>query len=157
MSESKIDALLKEKGIVLPEPSVPGGNFVPYVVSGSLVFIAGQAPRRDGKLEYLGKVGKDLSVEEGQKAARLCMLNILCHLKTACGGNLDRVARAVRLAGLVNCGPDFTEHPKVTNGASDLLVELFGEKGKHARISTGASSLPSNMAVEIEAVFEISR
>lgn len=153
--ESRIARILRKKGIQLPEPNSPKANYVPFVISGSQVYIAGQGPRLLGKLHHTGKVGRDCSIAEGQDAARICMLNVLSHLNVACGGNLDRVVRAVRVAGLVNCLPDFTEHPTVINGGSDLLHEVFGESGQHVRIATGASSLPFNMAVEIEALFEI--
>ncbi|MDL2210197.1 RidA family protein [Desulfovibrio sp. OttesenSCG-928-O18] len=152
---SRIAGILQEKGIILPTPSTPTASYVPYVITGSLVFISGQGPRHDGKLQYTGKVGKDVTLEEGQQAARICMLNVLSHLNAACGNDLDKVKRAVRIAGLVNCASDFTQHPQVINGASDLLLEIFGERGKHARIATGANSLPANMSVEVEAIFEI--
>ncbi|NMG36692.1 RidA family protein [Azoarcus sp. TTM-91] len=151
----KIAARLAELGIELPAGNTPRGKYVPYVITGNLVFIAGQGPRRNGEMIYAGKVGKDLDIAGGQAAAALCTVNLLSHLATACGGNLDRVRRAVRIAGLVNCGPDFTEHAKVMDGASSLLHEVFGEVGSHARIASGAMSLPSNMAVEVEGVFEI--
>ena len=154
---SQIAKILLEKNIILPKPSTPTASYVPYVITGSLVFISGQGPRENGQLQYAGKVGKDITLEEGQHAARLCMLNVLSHLDEACGNNLGKVIRAVRVAGLVNCDPDFTQHPQVINGGSNLLLEIFGDCGKHARIATGAISLPANMSVEIEAVFEIER
>lgn len=153
---SRIAQVLRDKGIVLPEANPPTANYVPCVVAGSLAFIAGQGPRLAGTLQHVGKVGRDLTVEQGRDAARICMLNVLSHLNAACGGDLDRVVRAVRVAGLVNCGPEFQDHPAVLDGASDLLAEVFGPKGAHARIATGANSLPFGMAVEVEAVFEIS-
>lgn len=152
---SRIARILSEKGIVLPKPNPPTASYVPYVVAGNIVYIAGQGPRVDGALQYAGKVGSERSIEDGQAAARICMLNVLAHLHSACDGDLDRVARAVRVAGLVNCLPDFLHHPTVLNGASDLLLEVFGDAGRHARIATGASSLPFDMSVEIEAQFEI--
>ena len=108
-----------------------------------------------GKAEYVGKLGREISVEYGQKAARLCALNILTHLKTACGGDLDRVKRVLRLGGFVNSTPDFTQMPQVVNGASDLMVEVFGDAGRHARAAVGVASLPLGVAVEVEAMFEI--
>ncbi|MBL8807826.1 MAG: RidA family protein [Rhodospirillales bacterium] len=151
----KIDARLKSLGIELPPTAPPAGNYVPYVVSGRHVFVAGQITLKDGKPQFLGKLGKEFGVEEGQQAARLCAVNIVAQLKAACGGDLDRVVRIVKLGGFVNCTPDFTDQPKVVNGASDLIVEIFGEAGKHARAAVGAPSLPLGVAVEIDAVAEI--
>lgn len=125
------------------------------VTTGRLVFVAGQGPRRGGALLYAGKVGGERSVAEGYEAARLCGLNLLAHLNVACSGDLDKVRRVVRVAGLVSCTADFIEHPKVVDGASDLLHAVFGERGAHARIASGAVSLPSNMTVEVEACFEL--
>jgi len=150
---SNIEERLTELGVTLPPPGAPGGNYVPFVVVGELAFMAGQVAREAGKMKYTGKVGKDLSVDEGAAAARLCAVNLLAQLKAACGGDLDRVERCVRLGGFVNSPPDFFEHPKVVNGASDLMVEVFGERGQHARTAVGVSALPMDSAVEIEAVF----
>ena len=152
---SKIEQRLTELGIKLPAPGAPGGNYVPFVKVGELVFMAGQVARAEGKMAYVGKVGRDLTVEDGQKAARLCALNLLAQLKVACDGDLDRVERCVRLGGFVSCGPDFLEQPKVVNGASDLMIEVFGEAGKHARTAVGAVALPMDSAVEVEAVFQL--
>jgi enamine deaminase RidA (YjgF/YER057c/UK114 family) len=154
---SKIDQRLSELGITLPPPGSPGGNYVPYVVAGDLVFMAGQVAREAGKMKYVGKVGRDVSIEDGQAAARLCAVNLLAQLKAACGGDLDRVERCVRLGGFVNSPPDFLEQPKVINGASDLIVEVFGERGQHARTAVGASALPLDTAVEVDAVFQLKR
>ncbi len=151
----RIDARLKELGIELPQATAPVANYVPYTVAGSLVIVSGQVTLWGGKVEYVGKLGRELGVEDGQKAARLCALNILTHLKTACGGDLDRVKRVVRLGGFVNCTPEFTEMPQVVNGASDLMVEVFGSAGRHARAAVGVASLPLGVAVEVEAMFEI--
>ncbi|NWG45021.1 MAG: RidA family protein [Alphaproteobacteria bacterium] len=151
----RIDARLRQLGITLAAAPPPAANYVPFVVSGALVFIAGQVPF-DGKgLPYRGKLGGGVSIEEGQAAARLCALNILAQLKAACGGDLDRVRACVKLGGFVNATPDFPDHPKVMNGASDLMVEVFGEAGRHARFAVGAPSLPFDVAVEVDAVFEI--
>lgn len=150
---SNIDKRLTELGITLPPPGAPGGNYVPFVVVGELAFMAGQVAREAGKMKYTGKVGRDLSVEEGAAAAKLCAVNLLAQLKAACGGDLDRVERCVRLGGFVNSPPDFFEHPKVVNGASDLMVEVFGERGQHARTAVGVAALPMDSAVEVEAVF----
>jgi enamine deaminase RidA (YjgF/YER057c/UK114 family) len=110
---------------------------------------------RNGKAEYVGKLGAGISVADGQRAAKLCALNIIAHLKSACGGDLDRVKRVLRLGGFVNCMPDFTDMPQVVNGASDLMVQVFGDAGKHARAAVGVASLPLGVAVEVEAMFEI--
>ena len=153
---SAVDKRLAQLGIVLPSPGAPGGNYVPFVVAGDLVFMAGQVARSEGRIAYAGKVGRDLGVEQGQAAARLCALNLLAQLRVACNGDLDRVTRCVRLGGFVNCAPDFKDQPKVVNGASDLMIEVFGERGKHARTAVGVAALPSDSAVEVEAVFQLS-
>jgi enamine deaminase RidA (YjgF/YER057c/UK114 family) len=150
-----IDARLKELGIELPAGSAPAANYVPYVVSGKLVFVAGQISQKDGKPEFVGKLGRDFGIEEGQLAARLCALSILSHVRNAAGGDLDKVARCVRLGGFVNATPEFTDQPQVVNGASDLIVQIFGDKGKHARAAVGVASLPRGVAVEIDAIFEL--
>ncbi|MGE5522505.1 MAG: RidA family protein [Rhodospirillaceae bacterium] len=152
---SRIEQRITQLGIQLPGPGAPGGNYVPFVQIGNLVYMAGQVCRSEGKMVYVGKVGRDLSVEEGQKAARLCALNLLAQLKVACDGDLDRVVRCVRMGGFVNCAPDFTEQPKVINGASDLMVEIFADAGKHARTAVGVAALPMDSAVEVEAIFQL--
>ena len=154
---SNIEKRLGEIGITLPPPGAPGGNYVPFVVVGDLAFMAGQVAREAGKMKFTGKIGRDLTVEQGAAAARLCAVNLLAQLKAACGGDLDRVDRCVRLGGFVNSPPDFFEHPKVINGASDLMVEVFGERGQHARTAVGVSALPLDSAVEVEAVFLLKR
>ena len=151
----KIEARLKELGIELPQASAPVANYVPFTRSGSLVVVSGQVSVRDGKAEFVGKLGRDMTIADAQQAAKLCALNILAHAKTACGGDLDRVKRVLRLGGFVNCTPEFTQMPQVVNGASDLMVELFGDAGKHARAAVGVASLPLGVAVEVEAMFEI--
>lgn len=151
----KIEARLAELGVALPRPSVPAANYVPCVVSGRTVFVAGQVPFDNGEIRYVGKVGERYSVEEGQAAARLCGLNMIAQLKAACGGDLDRVARCVKLGVFVNAGPGFDRHPEVANGASDLMVAVFGEAGRHARFAVGAGSLPRGVAVEADGIFEI--
>jgi enamine deaminase RidA (YjgF/YER057c/UK114 family) len=151
----KIEARLGELGIELPEASAPMANYVPFTVTGNLVFIAGQISQWNGERRYVGKLGDGISIEEGRSAARLCALNILTHLRTACGGDLDRVRRVVQLRGFVNCTPEFTDMPQIVNGASDLMVEIFGDPGRHARAAVGITSLPGGVAVEVEAVFEI--
>lgn len=152
----KIDARLKELGITIPEGVAPAGNYVPAVRSGNLVFVAGQIPLEGGKPQFIGKLGREFKVEDGQKAARLCAINIISQLRAALGGDLDKVKRIVRVGGFVNAVPDFTDQPQVINGASDLLVQIFGEAGKHARAAVGVSSLPRGVAVEVEAVAEVS-
>jgi enamine deaminase RidA (YjgF/YER057c/UK114 family) len=150
-----IEARLKELGIDLPQGSAPVANYVPFTVSGKLVIVSGQVSVRDGKPEFVGKLGREISIADGRQAARLCALNILAHLQIACGGDLDRVKRVLRLGGFVNCTADFTEMPQVVNGASDLMVEVFGDAGRHARAAVGVNSLPLGVAVEVEAMFEL--
>ena len=151
----RIDAKLKDLGITLPKAAAPVANYVPYVISGNLVFISGQVTVGPNGLEYVGIVGKEISVEQGQAAARLCALNLVAQLREACGGNLDRVKRCIKLTAFVNAIPGFDKHPEVANGASDVMVQVFGDAGKHARAAVGAGSLPRNVAVEVDAVFEI--
>ncbi len=151
----KIEARLKELNITLPTPPAPVASYVPYVVSGNLVFISGQVTSAPEGLKYVGVVGTDLSLEDGQAAARLCGINLIAQLKAACGGDLDRVTRCVRLGVFVNAAPGFTQQPEVANGASNLMMEVFGEAGKHSRASVGAGTLPRNVAVEVEGIFEI--
>ncbi len=151
-----IDARLAELGIEIPTPAVPAANYIPYVVSGNLVYVSGQIPMVGGDIQFVGKVGDDTSVETGQEAARTCALNIIAQVKAACGGDLDRVVRCVKLGGFVNAAAGFTDQPEVINGASDLMVEVFGDAGRHARFAVGAASLPRGVAVEVDAVFEIS-
>jgi enamine deaminase RidA (YjgF/YER057c/UK114 family) len=151
----KIDARLKELNIALPAPPAPVASYVPYVVSGKLVFISGQVTLSADGLKYVGKVGADISLEDGKAAARLCAINVIAQVKAACGGDLDRVKRCVKVGVFVNAVADFTQHPEVANGASDLFQEVFGDAGKHARAAVGAGSLPRGVAAEVEAVFEI--
>ena len=152
---SKIDSRLKELGIDLPTPPTPVASYVPYVISGRQVFISGQVTLKDGVPQYIGKVGGAISLEDGKAAARLCAVNVLAVLKMACGGNLEKVVRCVKVGVFVNAVPDFTQQPEVGNGASDLFVAVFGEAGKHARAAIGVGSLPRGVAVEVDAVFEI--
>lgn len=150
-----IDAKISSLGLSLPAVSMPAANYVPYAISGNLVYFSGTLPMLDGKPQFVGKVGKEFTVEQGQECARLCVLNILSHLKNALGGDLGKVKRVVRLGVFVNSAAGFTEQPKVANGASDLMVGLFGENGKHARFAVGVSELPFGVAVEVDATFEI--
>ena len=151
----KIDARLKELGLDIPTPAAPAANYVPFVVSGRQVFLAGQITLWNGELRHVGKLGAGLDIKEGQAAARVCALNLIAQAKAACGGDLDRVVRWIKISGFVNSAADFTDQAKVMNGASDLLVEVFGERGRHARAAVGVASLPFGVAVEIDGIFEI--
>jgi len=151
----RIEARLTELKIELPQPGTPVANYVPFVRTGDLLFIAGQICQWNGERRHVGKLGDGIAIAEGREAARLCALNILAHLRVACGGDLDRVRRCLRLGGFVNCTAEFTDMPQVVNGASDLMVEVFGDSGRHARAAVGSSSLPGGVAVEVEAMFEI--
>jgi enamine deaminase RidA (YjgF/YER057c/UK114 family) len=150
-----VEARLKELNIVLPTPPAPVASYVPSVASGKTVYISGQVTLAPDGLKYVGTVGKELSIEDGRAAARLCALNVIAQAKAACGGDLDRVKRIVKLTVFVNAVAGFTQHPEVANGASDLFVEVLGEAGKHARSAVGAVSLPRNVATEVEAIIEI--
>jgi len=150
----QVESKLAEMGLELPAPPAPVANYVRAVRTGNLVFVSGHGPSRDGQLVYRGKLGADLDVATGYEAARLVMLNCLTSLKEEIG-ELDRVTRIVKLLGMVNCAPDFGEQPEVINGASDLLTELFGERGRHARSAVGMAALPRGIAVEIEMVVEV--
>lgn len=150
-----VAARLKTLGIELPNPSAPGANYVPFVRSGGLIFITGQLAQWNGERRFIGKLGKEFDVPEGQAAARLCALNVLAHLRVALDGDLDRVVQTVRLAGYVNSTPDFLGHSQVMNGASDVLIEVLGDAGRHARMAVGVSGLPYGVAVEVEGTFEV--
>ena len=149
-----IDEKLASLGIVLPNPPKPAGSYVPVIITGKLVFVSGQIPIKDGKVVYLGKVTKDISVEEAQKAAKLCMINALAQIKNKIG-SLDKISKIVRVSGFVNSTTEFTEHPKVINAASDLIFEIFGTAGQHSRIAIGVASLPLNSCVEIDMIAEM--
>ena len=140
---------------MLAEPTAPVANYVPFVRTGNLLMVSGQICLDDGKLVAKGQLGAGVSVEDGQKAARACAINLLAQVKAALG-DLDKVARVVRLGGFVNSAPGFLDGPKVMNGASDLMVAVFGEKGKHARTTVGVAALPLDAAIEVEALFEVS-
>lgn len=150
-----VDARLKELGIEVTETAKAVANYVGYVTVGNMVFVSGQITTKDGEVLYKGKLGETMSLEEGQDAARLCGINILAQLKAATGGNLDRVRRIVKLGGFVNSTPDYVDQPKVINGASDLMVEVFGDRGIHARAAVSVPSLPLGIAVEVDCVAEI--
>jgi enamine deaminase RidA (YjgF/YER057c/UK114 family) len=150
-----IEKKLAELGIVLPEPAAPVANYVPFVRTGNFMVMSGQICfGLDGKLVAKGKLGAGVSIEDGQKAARACAINLLAQIKAGLG-DLDKVARVVRLGGFINSAPDFVDGPKVMNGASDLMVAVFGDKGRHARSTVGVASLPLDAAVEVEGAFEV--
>ncbi|MDJ0387919.1 RidA family protein [Roseomonas sp. E05] len=153
----RIEARLAELGITLPTPAAPVANYVPFTVvaDGTLVVVSGQVPVREGVVAYTGKLGGTVSIEAGQQAAQLCLINVLAQLKVAAGGDLDRVTRVARLGGFIACTPEFTQHALVMNGASDLAVAVFGEAGRHARSTIGVPSLPMDAAVEVEGMFEL--
>jgi len=152
-----IEEKLTQLGITLQRPSKAVGSYVPLVKIGNLVFVSGQLPIEQGsnplKVMFKGKVGKDISISDGKKAAKLCTINALAHIKDA-NLNLDDIKRFIKLSGFVNCDASFGSHPEVINGASDFLVELFCEKGKHSRVAVGISSLPLDSAVEIDFIIE---
>ncbi len=145
---------LKELGIRLPEPFAAMGSYVPAVLAGDLLFVAGHPPAEDGKIKFKGRVGKDITIDEGRQAAELCMINCLAAAQAVLG-DLDRIERAVKVTGYVNSLAGFEKQPDVINGASDLLEKIWGDKGRHARAAVGAISLPANIAVEVEVVFKV--
>lgn len=151
---SQIESRLAALGLAIPDAPAPAANYVPFVVSGTTVYVSGQISQTAGGL-IKGRLGADLDVPAGALAARACALSLLAQLRNACGGDFGRVVRAVKLTGFVNCTMEFTDHPKVINGASDLLVEVMGEAGRHARSAVGVPALPLGVAVEIEGIFEI--
>ena len=150
-----IDKRLAEKGIDLPQAAAPVANYVPVTIAGKLASVSGQVTVWNGEFKFKGKLGKDFTVEQGQQAARLCGLNIIAQLRTALGGDLDRVRRVVKLGVFVNSTSDFVDQPKVANGVSDLMVDVFGDAGKHARFAVGTNVLPLDLAVEVDAVVEL--
>ena len=153
---SNVNRRLSEKGIELPETAPPAANYIPYTIAGSCIYVSGQITSLNGELQYVGRLGENIDLEMGYKAARLCGLNLIAQVNEACGGDLDRVRKVVRLGGFVNSTPDFIEQPKVINGASDLMVDVFGEPiGQHARFAVGVASLPLGVAVEVDGTFQI--
>ena len=152
---SNIEAKLTSLGISLPAAATPVANYVGFVKSGNQVFLSGQLPLENGELKFSGKVGSKVSVDEAKQAAKICAINLLAQLKLACEGDLDRVTRCIKLGVFVNGDADFTDHPAVANGASDLIAEVFGDAGKHARAAVGSGSLPRGVCVEVDAIFEI--
>lgn len=151
---STYEKKLAEMGLTLPAVSLPAANYVPTQTSGKQLFVSGQLPMLDGKPQYIGKVGADVSLEDAQACAKLCALNILAHAKLALG-DLDNIAQLVRVGVFVNATDSYTDHPKVANGASDFFVELLGDAGRHARFAVGVAGLPFGVAVEVDATFEI--
>ena len=151
---STIEERLAEAGVTLPDAPAPAANYVPFVRSGDLLFVSGQISQGEAGL-VCGRLGADMAVEAGRDAARLCAVALLAQVRAACEGDLSRLVRVVRLGGFVNSTPDFTDQPEVINGASDFLVEILGEAGRHARAAVSAAALPRGVAVEIEGVFEI--
>jgi enamine deaminase RidA (YjgF/YER057c/UK114 family) len=150
-----VEKKLNELSVVLAQPSAPVANYVPFVRTGNLLMVSGQICLEAGKLVAKGQLGAGVSIEDGQKAARACAINVLAQVKAALG-DLDKVVRVVRLGGFVNAAPGFLDGPKVMNGASDLMVAAFGDKGRHARTTVGVSALPQDAAIEVEALFEVS-
>jgi len=150
-----VEARLAKLGLALPAAPAPAANYVPFTIAKGLVFVAGQAPVRDGKYAFTGRVGAEVTVEDAQAAARLCGLNILAQVKAAVGGNWSRVARCVRICGYISSAPGFFEQPKVLDGCSDLMVQALGEAGKHARSALGVAALRGNVPVAVDAIFEL--
>jgi enamine deaminase RidA (YjgF/YER057c/UK114 family) len=146
---------LSKLGLVLPAPAKAVAAYVPYIVTGTTVFISGQVPVDNGQIRFTGLVGKDLDLAGGQAAAQLCGLNILAQLNDACGGDIGRIERCVKLGGFVASAPGFFDQPKVINGASELMEKVFGEAGRHSRFAVGVNALPMNSAVEVDAIFAL--
>ena len=151
------DEKFKQLGIALEKPSSPAANYIPYTITGSLVFISGQLPFKDGKIPVTGIVGNEVEINDAIEMAKICAYCLLSQLREACNGDLNKVSRVIKLGGFVASSKNFGNQPQVTNGASDVMVNVFGEKGKHSRFAIGVSSLPKNAPVEVEGIFEISR
>jgi len=149
-----IEKRLEELGVILPDPPAPAAQYVPALICGELVFVAGQTPKDGTELLYKGKVGRDITLEEGREAAGICAKRCISAVKGAIG-DLDRVEKIVQITGYVNCGEDFEKHSMVINGASDFLEKVFGEKGRHSRVAVGANSLPGNAAVELQMIVKL--
>lgn len=152
---NEIETRLQQLNLTLPPVAPPAANYIPCTQSGTTLYIAGQIPFLGGVKAHIGRLGENMSIEDGQKAAQACALNILAQAMAACGGDEKRIVRCLKLGGFVNCTPDFDQMPAVVNGASDLMVHVLGDRGKHARFAVGAPSLPLGVAVEIDAIFEI--
>ena len=149
------DENIKNLGLNIPDLPKAMANYVPYKIIGKTIYISGQAPVENGELVYKGKVGSDISIEEGIEAAKLCVINIIAALKTGLEGDWDKLDSFVKLTGFVNCQDNFTDQPKIINGASDMLVEIFGDQGRHARVAVGSNALPLGIAVEIDAIVQL--
>ena len=145
---------LAEQGITLPDAPAPAANYVPYVLVGNILYVSGQISQNASGL-IIGKLGENMTTEQGAEAARFCAINLLAQVKSACAGDLDQLVRVIKLTGFVNSMPEFTEQPQVINGASDLMGSVLGEAGKHARVAVSANSLPLGVAVEIDGIFQI--
>lgn len=145
---------LTDLGIILPEPAAPVANYVPYVISGSLISISGQIPMNQSGLAFQGQVGNGVTIEQAEEAAKLCGINIIAQINAALNGDLDRVSRIVKLGGFVNCVSEFADQPRIVNAASNLMVDVFGDKGRHSRSAVGTNALPLNVPVEIDALIE---
>ena len=146
---------IKDLDLNIPDMATPVANYVPYKIFDKILYVSGQAPSKNGSLIYIGKVGEEISEEDGIKAAELCCINIIAALKSAINSDWEKLDGFIKLGGFVNCNTDFTNHPQIINGASNLLVKIFGEKGKHARFAVGSNSLPMNISVEIDAVIKL--
>ena len=149
------DENIKNLGLNIPDLPKALANYVPYKIIGKTIYISGQAPVQNGELIYKGKVGSDISIEEGIEAAKLCVINIIAALKTGLEGDWDKLDSFIKLVGYVNCKEDFTDQPKIINGASDIIVNIFGEQGRHTRVAVGSNALPLGIAVEIDAIIKI--
>ena len=149
------DENIKNLGLNIPDLPKALANYVPYKIIGKTIYISGQAPVENGELVYKGKVGSDISIEEGIEAAKLCVINIIAALKTGLEGDWDKLDSFIKLTGFVNCQDNFTDQPKIINGASDMLVEIFGDQGRHARVAVGSNALPLGIAVEIDAIVQL--
>ena len=151
----KFEENIKKLGLVIPEPPGAVANYVPYKISNNIMYVSGQAPIQNGELIYKGKVGYDLSLEDGIKAAELCCINVIAALKKGIEDDWNKLDSFLKLGGFVNCNSDFIDQPKIINGASDLLVSIFGEQGRHTRFAVGSNSLPLGIAVEIDAIIQL--
>jgi enamine deaminase RidA (YjgF/YER057c/UK114 family) len=152
---AEIENKLQGLGLSLPKAAPAAANYIPFVISGKTLYIAGQIPFLNGEKMHMGRLGENMGIDEGKKAAEACALNILAQANAAVGGDWSKIVRLVKLGGFVNCTPDFDQMPAVVNGASDLMVAVMGESGKHARFAVGAPSLPLGVAVEVDAIFEL--
>ena len=146
---------IKKLDIIIPSIGIPLANYMPYKIIDKFLYISGQAPSKEGKIVYFGKVGSDINEDDGMKAAELCCINIIAALKNAINNNWDYFDEFIKIGGFVNCNQDYYNHPQIINAASDLLVKIFGDKGKHSRFAVGSNSLPFNMSVEIEAIIKL--